>query len=62
MVNNPPNAEEVLNYGGIIGYSIFVRIDLISEILFHWEFIKALPQFLSLYLAQHRHCRVGVYF
>ncbi|DAC46215.1 MAG TPA: hypothetical protein D7H92_06805, partial [Candidatus Poseidoniales archaeon] len=50
MLNNPPNAEEVLNYGGIIGYSIFVRIDLISEILFHWEFIKALPQFLSLYL------------
>lgn len=50
MLSSPPNAEEILNYGGIIGYSIFVRIDLISEILFHWEFIKALPQFLSLYL------------
>lgn len=50
MLNTPPNAEEVLNYGGIIGYSIFVRIDLISEFLFHWEFIKSLPQFLSLYL------------
>ena len=25
-------------------------IDLISEFLFHWEFIKSLPQFLSLYL------------
>lgn len=53
MINNPANAEEVLNYGGIIGHSIFVRIDLISEILFHWEFIKALPQFLSLYLTMN---------
>ena len=50
MLNNPPNAEEVLNFGGIIGYSIYVRIDLISEFLFHWEFIKSLPQFLSFLL------------
>jgi len=35
MLENPANGEEVLNYGGIIGYSIFVRIDVISEILFH---------------------------
>lgn len=53
MLNKPTNAEEVLNYGGIIGHSIFVRIDLISELLFHWEFIKALPQFLSLYLTMN---------
>ena len=53
MLNKPSNAEEVLNYGGIIGHSIFVRIDLISEILFHWEFTKALPQFLSLYLTMN---------
>ena len=50
MLNAPPNSEEILNYGGIIGYSLFVRIDAISEFLFHWEFIKSLPQFLSLYL------------
>ena len=50
LISEPPNAEEILNYGGIIGYSIFLRIDVISEILFHWEFIKSLPQFLSLYL------------
>ena len=31
MINNPANAEEVLNFGGIISYSIYVRIDLISE-------------------------------
>ncbi len=50
LLNNPSNQEEVLNYGGIIGHSIYERIDLISEFLFHWEFIKSLPQFLSLYL------------
>ena len=51
LLNNPDNSTEVLNYGGIIGHSIYERIDLISEILFHWEFIKSMPQFLSLYLS-----------
>ncbi len=51
LFNKPANATEVLNFGGIIGHSIYERIDLISELLFHWEFIKAMPQFLSLYLS-----------
>ena len=51
LFQKPDNATEVLNFGGIIGHSIYERIDLISELLFHWEFIKALPQFLSLYLS-----------
>ncbi|RJU97552.1 MAG: hypothetical protein DWC00_01100, partial [Candidatus Poseidoniales archaeon] len=51
LVNDPQNTEEVLNFGGIIGHSIYERIDLISDILFHWEFIKSAPQFLSLYLS-----------
>ena len=51
LILSPDNYSEVLNYGGIIGHSIYVRIDFISEILFHWEFIKSLPQFLSLYLS-----------
>ncbi len=51
LIVSPDNYSEVLNYGGIIGHSIYVRIDLISEILFHWEIIKSLPQFLSLYLS-----------
>ena len=51
LLQDPDNSAEVLNYGGIIGHSIYVRIDLISEILFHWEFVKSLPQFLSLYLS-----------
>ena len=51
LIDDPANKTEILNYGGIIGHSIYVRIDLISEILFHWEFIKSMPQFLSLYLS-----------
>ena len=51
FTTSPDNAEEILNFGGIIGHSIYVRIDLISEFLFHWEFIKSMPQFLSFYLS-----------
>ncbi|MEC8541391.1 MAG: hypothetical protein VXY53_06100, partial [Candidatus Thermoplasmatota archaeon] len=31
LILSPDNYSEVLNYGGIIGHSIYVRIDLISE-------------------------------
>ena len=51
LYNSPDNSEDILNFGGIIGHSIYVRIDLISEFLFHWEFIKSMPQFLSFYLS-----------
>lgn len=51
LFNDPANATEILNYGGIIGHSFYTRIDLISELLFQWQFIKSLPQFLSLYLS-----------
>lgn len=53
LVNQPDNATEVLNFGGIIGHSIYVRIDIISELLFHWQFIKSMPQFLSIYLTMN---------
>ncbi len=53
MLNNPPNAEEILNFGGIIGYTIYLNIDVISEILFQLEFIKSLPEILSLYLTMN---------
>jgi len=53
MLNNPPNAEEILNYGGIIGYTIYLNIDVVSEILFQLEFIKSLPEILSLYLTMN---------
>lgn len=41
----------ILNYGGVLGYMVFERVDLIAKILFEWQFIKELPQFLSLYLS-----------
>ena len=53
MLNSPANATEVLNYGGIIGYTIYLKIDVISEILFHLEIIKSLPEILSLYLTMN---------
>ena len=53
MLNSPPNAEEILNFGGIIGYTIYLNIDLIAEILFQLEFIKSLPEILSLYLTMN---------
>ena len=53
MLNSPANATEILNYGGIIGYTIYLKIDVISEILFHLEIIKSLPEILSLYLTMN---------
>jgi len=53
LVNEPTNSTEVLNYGGIIGHSLYERIDIISEILFEWEIVKSMPQFLSLYLSMN---------
>ena len=53
LLNEPTNSTEVLNYGGIIGHSLYERIDLISEILFEWEIVKSMPQFLSLYLSMN---------
>ncbi|MBV18446.1 MAG: hypothetical protein CMA56_01105 [Euryarchaeota archaeon] len=47
----PTNSEEMLNYGGIIGYSIYSNIDLIMEIVGQLEALKSLPQVLSLYLS-----------
>ena len=47
MINNPANQAEVLNYGGIIGYSIFVRIDVISD---SFPLNSQITSILSLYL------------
>ncbi|DAC15192.1 MAG TPA: tetratricopeptide repeat protein, partial [Candidatus Poseidoniaceae archaeon] len=48
---DPPNTESMLNYGGIIGYSIYTNIDVIMEIVGQLEALKSLPQVLSLYLS-----------
>lgn len=51
LINEPADAEEVLNYGGIIGYSIYSNIDLIMQIVGEFEILKSLPQVLSVYLS-----------
>ena len=48
---DPDKAFLILNYGGVLWYMVFERVDLIAQILFEWQFIKELPQFLSLYLS-----------
>ncbi|MEJ6563638.1 MAG: tetratricopeptide repeat protein [Euryarchaeota archaeon] len=53
LFNDVPEEKAflILNYGGVLGYMVFERVDLIAQILFEWQFIKELPQFLSLYLS-----------
>jgi len=55
LFNDVPEqrAFDILNYGGVLGYMVFERVDLIAQILFEWQFIKELPQFLSLYLSMN---------
>ena len=51
LFNEPSNPNEVLNFCGNIGHSFYTRIDFISDLLFQWQFVKSIPQFLSLYLS-----------
>ena len=55
LFNDVPEEKAflILNYGGVLGYMVFERVDLIAQILFEWQFIKELPQFLSLYLSMN---------
>ena len=50
MVNNPANATEVLNYGGIIGHQLYLQVEN-NPILADIEYLKSLPQVLSIYLS-----------
>ena len=44
----PENSEDILNFGGIIGYTIYSNIDIIEQIIGQIELLKSLPQILSL--------------
>ena len=50
MVNNPANATEVLNYGGIIGHQLYLQVEN-NPIFADIEYLKSLPQVLSIYLS-----------
>ena len=45
LIDDPANKTEILNYGGIIGHSIYVRIDLILKFCFTGNLSKACHSF-----------------
>ena len=50
MVNDPDNATDILNYGGILGHELYLLVQnhaIFSQI----EYLKTLPQVLSVYLS-----------
>lgn len=53
LFQSPSNSEDILNYGGIIGYSIYSNIEVIEQIVGQFELLKSLPQILSLYLSMN---------
>lgn len=50
MVNDPENAQEVLNYGGILGHQVYLLIQE-NPLLAEWEALKSLPEVLAAYLS-----------
>jgi len=50
MLNNPENSQEVLNYGGILGYEVYLQIQE-NALLAEWEALKSLPEVLAAYLS-----------
>ena len=53
LFQRPENSEDILNFGGIIGYTIYSNIDIIEQIIGQIELLKSLPQILSLYLSMN---------
>lgn len=53
LFQSPSNSEDILNYGGIIGYSIYSNIEFIEQLIGQFELLKSLPQILSLYLSMN---------
>ena len=53
LFQRPENFEDILNFGGIIGYTIYSNIDIIEQIVGQIELLKSLPQILSLYLSMN---------
>ena len=50
MVNDPDNATDILNYGGILGHELYLLVQN-HEIFSQIEYLKTLPQVLSVYLS-----------
>ena len=50
MIKNPDNAQEILNYGGILGHQVYLQIQE-NPLLAEWEALKSLPEILAAYLS-----------
>ncbi|MBT3771905.1 MAG: tetratricopeptide repeat protein [Euryarchaeota archaeon] len=53
LLNNPDNAEEILNFGGIIGYSIYEWAQLNEDWIEKWVSVKQLASTLTIYLSMN---------
>lgn len=51
MLNEPSNSEEILNFGGIIGYSLYEWAELNQDWIEKWISIKQLASTLTIYLS-----------
>lgn len=51
MLNQPPNSEEILNFGGIIGYSLYEWAQLNEDWIEKWVSVKQLASTLTIYLS-----------
>jgi len=51
MINQPDNATEVLNFGGLVGYSIYEWAEINQEWIEKWVSIKQLASTLTIYLS-----------
>ncbi|HIA89864.1 MAG: hypothetical protein CXX80_01055 [Methanobacteriota archaeon] len=51
IINQPPNAEDILNFGGIVGYSLYEWAEINQEWIEKWVSIKQLSSTLTIYLS-----------
>ena len=51
MLNQPANAEDVLNFGGIIGYALYEWAEINQQWIEKWVSIKQLASTLTIYLS-----------
>lgn len=54
MLDEPNNAEDILNYGGIIGHSLYtwaIQDGAVQEVLRQWVDVKDMAGFLAIYLS-----------
>ena len=54
MLDEPANSEEILNYGGLLGHSLYqwaIQDGAVQEVLRQWVDVKDMAGFLAVYLS-----------